>query len=124
MSVKAMSKFQLRLKSLMKEYVHYNYRIARLFPKEELFSSASQLKRASLSILLNYIEGFTRLRVKVQGAFFETSYGSLHETLAVLEFAVEEGWIKQEDYDKSAKLADEIGAMLWSEIESVSKMAE
>lgn len=124
MSVKAMSQFQLRLKQLMKEYVHYNYRIARLFPKEELFSSASQLKRASLSILLNYIEGFTRLRVKVQCTFFETSYGSLHETLAVLEFAVEEGWIKQEDYDKAVKLADEIGAMLWSEIGSVSKMIE
>lgn len=105
----------------MKEYVHYNYKLARLFPREELFSSASQLKRASLSVLLNYIEGFTRLRDKVQLNFYEMSYGSLHEAWAVLEFAIEEGWIRQEDCDVANKLADEIGAMLWSEIESVSK---
>lgn len=58
---------------LMKEYVHYLYKVARQFPKEELFSSCSQLKRAGLSMLLNYVEGFCRLRIKVQLNFFEIS---------------------------------------------------
>lgn len=42
----------------------------------------------------------------------------------VLEFAVEEGWIKQEQFDHVYKLADEIGAMLWTEVESLNKKVE
>lgn len=77
-----------------------------------------QLRRAALSVILNYIEGFTRRRKKIQLNFFEISYGSLHESMYLLEFALEENWIDQNQYDKGYKLADEIGAMLWSEIES------
>jgi len=124
MSVQSMSPFQKRLKTLMKEYVHYIYKIAKQFPKEELFSSCSQLKRAGLSILLNYVEGFTRIRTKVQLNFFEISYGSLHESLILLEFALEEEWINQDQFDASFKLSDEIGAMLWTEIEPLNKKIE
>lgn len=111
-----MSPFQERLKALMKEYAHYLFKLAKQFPKEELFGSCSQLKRSALSVLLNYVEGFTRLRIKVQLNFFEISYGSLHESLILLEFALEENWINQQQFNEADKLADEIGAMLWTEI--------
>ena len=114
-----MSPFQKRLLKLIKEYVHYVYKINKLFPKEEMFGASSQLKRAGLSILLNYTEGFTRIRKKVQLNFFEIAYGSLHETLILLEFALEEEWLNKEQYNFIFKTGDEIGAMLWSEIESV-----
>jgi len=119
MSVLAMSPFQKKLKSKMNVYVHAVYKLKKYFPKEELYGSVSQLRRSALSVILNYVEGFTRQRKKVQLIFFETSYGSLHESIYLIEFALEERWIKQEYYDYCFKLADEIGAMLWTEIKSV-----
>lgn len=102
----------------MNEYVHFVYTVTHQFPREELYGSVQQLRRVALSVILNYIEGFTRRRKKVQLNFFEISYGSLHESMYLLEFALEENWINQDEYNKGYKLADEIGAMLWSETES------
>lgn len=116
-----MSPFQRKLKSLMNEYVHFIYKITKNFPREELYSSLQQVRRAALSVILNYIEGFARKRKKVQLNFFETSYGSLQESMYLLEFALEENWTNQEQYNMGFKLGDEIGAMLWSEIESTEK---
>lgn len=113
-----MTPFQNRLKKLMHEYVKYTYEIVKNFPKDELYSSVSQLKRATLSIILNYVEGYSRRRPKVKLNFYEISYGSLGESRYLYYFALDMKWIKKEEYDHAIKLADEIGAMLWSEIES------
>jgi len=50
-----MNKYQEQLKKKMGEYVHFVYRVTRSFPKEELYGSVSQWRRATLSIVLNYI---------------------------------------------------------------------
>jgi len=116
-----MSPFQNKLKRLMDEYVHYTYKIVKNFPKDELFSSTSQLKRAALSVILNFIEGYSRRRPKVQLNFYETSYGSLGESRYLYHFALVENWIRKEQYDYSINIADEIGKMLWSEIKSTEE---
>ena len=113
--------FRNKLRSIMDEYVHFIYKISRQFPKDELYGSVSQIRRATLSIILNYIEGFARRRPAVQLNFFETSYGSLKESKYLLDFSREEGWINIEDYNQGKGLADEIGAMLWTEISSLEK---
>jgi len=113
--------FKDQLRSIMDEYVHFIYKISRQFPKDELYGSVSQIRRATLSIILNYIEGFARRRPAVQLNFFETSYGSLKESKYLLDFSREEGWINIEDYNQGKGLADEIGAMLWTEISSLEK---
>lgn len=105
----------------MDEYVHFIYKISRQFPKEELYGSVSQVRRAALSIILNYIEGFARKRPAVQLNFYETSYGSLKESRYLMDFSRTESWINAEDYNRGIKLADEIGAMLWTEISSLEK---
>jgi len=116
-----MSPFQNKLKKLMHEYVMYAYKIVNKFPKEEIYSSRSQLTRASLSIILNYIEGYSRRREKVQLNFYEIGYGSLSESRYIYYLALCNNWIIKNEYDRALLLADEIGKMLWSEIVSTEK---
>ena len=106
-------KYHDKLKRMMDEYVHFIYFLTKKFPKEELFGVTSQIRRATLSIILNYIEGFARIKNKVNINFLEISYGSLQESKYLLEFSFKEGYIIEKDYLKAKKLAEEIGAMLW-----------
>ncbi len=95
-------------------YVHLVYKITKSFPRDELYGVTSQLRRSALSVILNFIEGYARIRDKVQQNFFDISYGSLQESKYLLEFAYKENYMTEEDYLQSSKLADEIGAMLWT----------
>ncbi|MBT4121028.1 MAG: four helix bundle protein [Candidatus Magasanikbacteria bacterium] len=118
---KTMTPFQNKLKKLTHEYVKYTYNIVKKFPKDETYSSVSQLKRATLSIVLNYVEGYCRRRPKVRLNFYEISYGSLGESRYLYYFALDMDWIQKEEYSQAMVLAEEIGAMLWSEIEATEK---
>ncbi len=100
----------------MDEFVHLIYKLTKKFPKDELFGAVSQLRRAAMSIILNYIEGYARRKRLVVINFYETSYGSLKEAKYLLHFAVVEKWITAEEYKIAMNLAEEIGAMLWSTI--------
>src|SRR3989338_3821639 len=113
--------FRNKLRSIMDEYVHFIYKISRQFPKEELYSAVSQIRRATLSIILNYIEGYARRRPAVQLNFFETAYGSLKESKYLLQFSKTENFITEADLNSGLVLAEEIGAMLWTEIVNLEK---
>ncbi|MFA6551711.1 MAG: four helix bundle protein [Patescibacteria group bacterium] len=105
-----------KLKLKMDDYVHGVYKISKVFPKEELYGVTSQLRRAALSVILNYIEGFARRRgneCKVYKNFLEISYGSLKESKYLLYFAFTENYMQEKDYRYLISLADEIGAMLF-----------
>ena len=111
-----MTDFQDKLKRLMDEYVHFVYNVTRKFPKEEMYSSVSQWRRSTLSIILNYIEGYARKRPLVQLNFLETSFGSFKESKYLLYFSSKQKFITQEDYERGLSLAEEIGKMLWKEL--------
>ncbi|TRZ80360.1 four helix bundle protein [bacterium] len=98
----------------MDEFVHLVYKITKNFPKEEIYGTTSQLRRAALSVILNYIEGYARKRQKVYKNFLEISYGSLKESKYLIYFSLKENYLNKEDYQKANKLSDEIGAMLWT----------
>jgi len=51
----------------------------------------------------------------------EISYASLHESKYLLSFSLNEKYINKQEYDISNSMAEEIGAMLWKEIESLNK---
>jgi len=108
-----MTLFHENLKAKMDEYVHFVYGCTKKFPREELYGVTSQLRRASLSVVLNYIEGYARGRDKIHKNFLEISYGSLKESKYLLHFSFVENYLEQSDFEKATKLADEIGAMLW-----------
>ena len=108
-----------KLKRQMDEYVHLVYALVRKFPKEELYGITSQLRRASLSVILNYIEGYARGKNKIHKNFLEISYGSLKESKYLLHFALTEKFLSEEDYKKAIKVAEDIGAMLWGVIRNI-----
>ena len=84
------------------------------FPKSELYGTINQLRRASVSIMLNFVEGFARMRPKVKLNFFEISYGSAKESQYLIFLASEKKWINKNKSDKLLKKIDEIAKMLWS----------
>jgi len=113
--------FKDKLKLKMDDFVHEIFRVTRFFPKSELFITVPQIKRSALSIILNYIEGYARIKKGNQLNFLEISYGSLKETKYLLYFSMKEGFLNLDDHDKLAKKIDEIGAMLWTEITALNK---
>jgi|SRR3989338_8100828 len=119
--IKTEDTFHAKLRQKMNEFVHLVYLISKSFPKEETYGSKSQIRRAALSIILNYIEGYARKRSLVYINFLEISYGSLTESDYLLDFSYEEKWINDADYSKTKALVKEIGAMLWSTIEGIKK---
>lgn len=111
------------IKSKMDDYAHQVYSITRKFPKDELYGVTSQLRRAALSVVLKYIEGYSRNRIgnkgKMYGNFLEISYGSLKESKYLLHFSLEEKYLTKYQYENVIKLAEEIGAMLWGIIRNL-----
>ncbi len=109
------------LRNKMDVYVHFIYKLTKNFPKDELYGCTSQIRRATLSIILNFIEGYARKKVAVKRNFWEISYGSLQESKYLVEFSFKENYINEEDYKKATTMADEIGAMLWRALEPLSE---
>lgn len=112
-------KFHEKLKVLMDQFVHCVYDISIKFPNEERFGIISQIRRASLSVILNYIEGFARKRKAVTKNFLEISYGSLKETKYLLYFSYRRKYLKEKEYKEALNKAEEIGKMLWGIIRNL-----
>jgi four helix bundle protein len=109
--------FHDKLKLKLHLYAKEVYRVTKNFPKDELYGITSQLRRATLSIMLNYIEGFARRKgekCKVYNNFLDISYGSFKESKYLIFFSSTENYINQQDYLKLINMADEIGGMIWS----------
>jgi four helix bundle protein len=119
--MKEINNFFEKLKEKMDNYVHFVYFLTKKFPREEIYSTVSQLRRAALSVVLNYIEGFARKRSSVKHNFWEISYGSLKESGYLIEFCYKEKYITIDDFKKVEAMGDEIGAMLWRVLGSIKK---
>lgn len=111
--------FHEKLKKLMDDYLLRIYEVSKTFPKDELYGLTSQLRRAALSIILNYIEGYARKRKAVLKNFLEISYGSLKETKYLVYFSFKQEYINQKNYQKLTDIGEEIGAMLWGILRNI-----
>lgn len=103
----------------MNEYVNKIYDYTKNFPKDEIFGLTSQLRRAALSVILNYIEGYARQSRNMLKNFLNISYGSLKETKYLIYFANNRGYLEDKEYKEVLILAEEIGAMLWGIINKI-----
>lgn len=106
--------FHEKLKDKIDVFVHNVYDASIYFPKDEMFGATSQLRRAVLSIALNYTEGYARQRKLVLKNFLEISYGSLKETMYLIEFSQKRKYLDKDLEKQLLKQGDEISAMIWS----------
>lgn len=114
-------KFHETLKRLIHEYILLTYESTKKYPSDEKFGLTSQDRRAAVSIMLNYVEGFARGKTKVMVNQFEIAYASLKESIYARFLAMELGYISKEEYAKAFALKERIAPMLYSTIEGIKK---
>jgi four helix bundle protein len=86
------------------------------FPKHELYGMTSQIRRASLSVILNIVEGFARGGKNEFRRFLIIAFGSLKETKYLLSFAQQQNYLSQEMFQVTMNIAEEVARILWSVI--------
>ncbi|HOG19082.1 MAG TPA: four helix bundle protein [Salinivirgaceae bacterium] len=73
------------------------YSLTKLFPKDELFSLTSQIRRSAISVPSNIAEGFNRKNTKEYVQFCYISLGSLAELETQIEIAYRQKYIQATD---------------------------
>ena len=89
------------------------YRLAKRFPREELYAMTSQIKRAATSIPLNIAEGYGKAEMTNEVLrYLSMARGSSAEMEVLLSFAKDFEWITESEYREAKECQEEIGKML------------
>ena len=95
------------------------YELTKKFPKEEMYGLTSQIRRASVSIPSNIVEGKSRNSKKDYLRFLLISRGSLEEVRYQLLLSKDLEYIKEKDYIILYELSNEVGKILNGLINSI-----
>lgn len=111
----------LEIWKLADELAYDVYEATRIFPQEEKFGITSQLRRASLSVPTNIVEGYSRKGDKDLSDFINISLGSLAETKYLLHFSHRLSYLQDEKYDEIMKGYGLLGKKMWKFYEAVNR---
>ena len=89
-----------------------------IFKKD--FALKEQIRRASISIVLNIAEGFARKSHKEFTRFLFMSHGSVSEVQAALYLALDLNYLSQEKFQKIYNDCNEISRIISGLIKSLS----
>ena len=81
-------------------FVLEEYARTTTFPPEERYGLTSQVRRASVSVPANIVEGIVKSSIKDQLRFCEIALGSLNECGYLLELARDLGYLTKERYER------------------------
>ncbi len=109
----------LEIWKLGDELAYKIYLQTRNFPKEELYGITSQLRRASLSIPTNIVEGYSRKGDRELSHFINIALGSLAETKYLLHFSNRLEFFHSPEYNELKRITEKLGKMLWKFYEKV-----
>ena len=111
----------LRVWQLGMELTDQVYALSSRFPREELYSLTSQIRRAVVSVTSNIAEGWGRNRVGYLSLGLSYSRGSLHEVESQLYTAVR---LKYLSKDEIQPLIDSIGKCSTGLLKFVTRLEE
>jgi len=95
------------------------YSVTKTFPKEELYGITSQIRRSSLSVALNIVEGHASNSKKEFLSFLNIANRSLVETEYLLEVSRDLVFINNKDYEGLESKRKEVAIMLTAFIKAV-----
>ena len=110
----------LEIWKLSDQLAYKIYLETKQFPDEERYGITSQLRRASLSVPTNIVEGYSRKGDKELSHFISIALGSFAETKYLLHFAHRLGFIQRKKYDDIRKISEELGKKIWKFYKKVS----
>ena len=98
------------------------FHLSKEFPRDEVYSLTSQIRRSSRSVCQNLREAWAKRRYE---AHFVSKLsdcdGENSETDTCLDFALECGYINQQDHRELTEACAEVGRMLGSMINQPAK---
>lgn len=102
-----------------RELVSVIYALTENFPRSEEFGLKSQLRRASVSVVLNIVEGYRRSSRKEFYHFIDIALGSATEIEAALELCLDLKFISEAEYKRVEQKRGEVAFLLYSFRESI-----
>jgi len=99
---------KLDVSKLSKQIIKEVYKLTENFPKEEIYGLTSQIRRASISVLLNIAEGSSKKSKKEFNRFVRMSTGSLVEVDCAVKLAIELKYLEQDKYGGFDKIIKEL----------------
>jgi four helix bundle protein len=99
-------------------------RAATMFPPEERFALADQLRRAAYSAALNVAEGAGRRGTRDYRKYLDTARASLSEVEAILEIAAELGYLLPSTRARLEARRDEAAKTVYGLLRAISARVE
>ena len=112
---------ELKVWQKARELVKFIYELTNKYPKEEIYTLTSQVRRAVISIPSNIAEGAGHFSNKQFSRFLEIAYASSCEldTQVILSFDL--NFINQDELKNSGLYIDELQKMLSGLIKSLER---
>lgn len=112
---------ELKVWQKARELVKFIYELTNKYPKEEIYTLTSQIRRAVISIPSNIAEGAGHFSNKQFSRFLEIAYASSCEldTQVILSFDL--NFINQDELKNSGLYIDEVQKMLSGLIKSLER---
>ncbi|MEN8262749.1 MAG: four helix bundle protein [Nitrospirota bacterium] len=95
------------------------YKITKEFPKEEIYTLTSQIRRAAISVPSNIAEGYGRKSTLEYTRFLYIAYGSNCELETQILLSLDLGYIKSDKSNNIQKDIKEVERMLKALIKSL-----
>ena len=95
------------------------YEITKGYPTEEKYNLISQLRRSSMSIALNIVEGYGRKdAAKEFKHFLRNALGSCNETRVLIDMSTDLGYIDKETYENLKKDYEKLSKKIYRLMQS------
>lgn len=104
---------KLILWSKLKELLGLTYNLTEKLPESEKYGLIPQMRRAMVSVISNFVEGYLKTSVKDKGHFMEIAQTSLMELEGQSEVCLILNYWKDEDYEIFDKKRSEVGYFLY-----------